>query len=273
MPSHAISVTCRRLTCGPKFVSVVFLSIRPIPRTPIPHSSPPSPNPSSAQRSCARGRGSVRQAAGAALLRTDAADGSGSARRPARAEAAQLGCLRFLSLVRASAAPPCLRARRFPIHLLQPRTRRDGLRIPESELARRPTAAHSSPPSPNPSSARRTLNPRRGDLRSARTRLGGRPAGAAACVRGRGWVGGRPAQRVDAARRAACSGLPASAEHLPNDDITCSAEHRTSFRTTAAPAAAYQREAHLLPSQRRRRSFGSPSTLVVRALPTTARLL
>jgi hypothetical protein len=58
MPSHAVSVTCRRLTCGPKFVSVVFLSIRPIPRTqidrpvsrprtPIPHSSPPTPNPDS----------------------------------------------------------------------------------------------------------------------------------------------------------------------------------------------------------------------------------
>jgi hypothetical protein len=85
MSSHAISVTCRRLTCGPKFVSVVFLSIWPIPRTPIPHSSPPSLNPSSAQRSCARGRGSVRQAAGAALLRTDVACGRGA---PACADAA-----------------------------------------------------------------------------------------------------------------------------------------------------------------------------------------
>jgi hypothetical protein len=88
MPSHAVSVTCRRLTCGPKFVSVIFLSIRPIPRTPI-----PSPNPSSARHSCVRGRGSARQPAGAALRRADAtacaAHGSGSARRPARAEAAR----------------------------------------------------------------------------------------------------------------------------------------------------------------------------------------
>jgi hypothetical protein len=104
MPSHAVSVTCLRVTCGPKFVSVVFLSIRPIPRTPIPHCSPPSPNPSSARRSCARGCGSARQAAGAAAC---TAHGSGSARRPARGRGSEAGGLRA-DAARRPAAPPCL---------------------------------------------------------------------------------------------------------------------------------------------------------------------
>jgi hypothetical protein len=241
MPSHAVSITCRRLTCGPKFVSVVFLSIWAIPRTPIPHSSPPSPNPSSARRSCTRGRGLARQPTGAALLRVRtrpadatacATQGSGSARWPARAEAARLGCLRVLSLVRASepadspftssnpgpdatgceSPNPSLRGGlRWPIPLLPPRirARRGGLR--------------------------RTLNPRRGGLRSARTRLGGRPAQRADVARqtacGRGGL--RKARtRLSAA---ACSGLPASAEH------------RASFPTTVAPTA----QSTGPPSQRR----------------------
>jgi hypothetical protein len=259
MPSHTVSVTCRRLTCGPKFVSVVFLSIRVIPRTPIPHSSPPSrirarrgaPARANAarrdnlraRRSCARGRG----------LRT---------RRPAqRTEAARRGGLRARKLLGSAACGSS-----------------------PSSVPPSPPIPHSPPPTQDPT--RRAANPR---IRACAAAYGGpflsslpeSELGAAACTaRGRGSAGvlraRRPAQRTDAAQRGGLQ-RPTSERRapglLPNDGSTYSAEHRTSFPTTAAPAAACQREAHLLPSQRRCRSSDSPSTLVARALPTTAQLL
>jgi hypothetical protein len=237
MPSHAVSVTCRRLTCGPKFVSVVFLSIRPIPRTPIPNSSPPSPNPSSAQRSCVRGHVSARQVAGMALLRADAACGRGAPTRADaaygrgglqtwRTEAARRGGLHARKLLGSASCRSSPSS--VPLLLLRASEPADS---PFTSSNPRPDATACK--SPNLSSRgglRRAIPllppriraPRGGlrqcadaarqaacargrgwadDLRSAWTRLGGRPAGAAACARGRGWVGGRPAQRADAAQR------------------------------------------------------------------------
>jgi hypothetical protein len=125
MPSHVVSVTCRRLTCGPKFVLVVFLSIQPILRTPITHCSPPSRiqarrgAPARADAAllhsarkrlgaaaCARGSCSARLPAGAAAC----ARGSSWARRPARGRGSKAGGLRVDAARRpaASAAPPCL---------------------------------------------------------------------------------------------------------------------------------------------------------------------
>jgi hypothetical protein len=93
MPSHAVSVSCRRLKCGPKFLSSrlpLYLVIspildRPTRRFPIDLPEPRFPNPLLPPRIRAR-RGA---------LRVDAAQRDGlhadAARRPA-----------------ASAAPPCL---------------------------------------------------------------------------------------------------------------------------------------------------------------------
>jgi hypothetical protein len=123
MPSHAVSVTCRRLTCGSKFVSVIFLSIRSIPRTLIPQTLIPSPNPSSARQpagaallrartrpadaaACARESCSARLPAGAVAC----ARGSSWARRPASGRGSEAGGLRADAArwPAASAAPPCL---------------------------------------------------------------------------------------------------------------------------------------------------------------------
>jgi hypothetical protein len=131
MPSHAVSVTYRRLTCGPKFISVVFsLSGRfPNPDSPFLSSLPESELGVAA---CGRGGLRARKQVGAAAsgeLRAEAARSAGRGNRRARRSCARCG--RGAPARSCESPNPGSRGGlRRPIPLLPPRirARRGGLR-------------------------------------------------------------------------------------------------------------------------------------------------